>query len=155
MNVKKYNLSEEEIKTERKSVIQTVVWSLTFPLLCWILLTLPNVNWELLMLIYVILNTIIYYCVILRKRKNDVFIDSNKRRIKISLIIQFIVFLILGIVIFCYAAMAAIESEKGHIGDVYIFFYPLVIPVIIHIFSMIFLIAERLIRFFVGLFSRD
>jgi len=163
MNMKKYNLSEEEIKTERKSVLKTVILSLLFPLIFWIMTILLeslhiSICIELSMLIFIILNVVIYYCIIMRKRKNDVFIDSNNRRIRISLIIQIAVYLIFAIVVLCCTLASDKSPEDSYIGNrgnVLIALYSLIIPVIVHIVGVIFFIAEKAVNSLERQFKRN
>lgn len=134
-------MTAREIKTEKISMIQTVVLSVILPLgyLFAILNILGDIKDVSLRLKYtakivMIILPVLYYFAVIKKRKSDVLIDSHKRRIRLSIIIQVIVMLIIFIIPFGYTIFFT-NPKNGHWSGAtaYYFLLAVIEPLTIHL----------------------
>lgn len=139
-------MNEKQQETERKTIIQTSIFSVLSPIvfIFAILFSFGDTVYTSLITrliagIFVILVPVLYYFIVMRPRRNDVLIDSHNRRIKISLIIQIIEVLVLFVLPFGYIVFFTqpVENEvrNGHWDGSAVLYLLIafITPVIIHI----------------------
>jgi len=86
------------MNNERNYIIQTVAVSLILPVLHIYAIALLRSYFTPSLMIWIFISCV-YYSIVMRKRKNDKFLDSYEKRIKISSIIQFITMILTFIVL--------------------------------------------------------
>ncbi len=152
-------LNKEQQKTERNSIIQTSVFSIFSPLIFVFAIFLgfghivnSSLITQLIAGIFIFLVPILYYLIVMRPRRNDYFIDSNTRRIKISLIIQITAILVCFVLPFGYMIFFT-QPENGHWdGNAVLYLLAaLIAPIIIHIGGNIVRLSVKLLKFLLKL----
>lgn len=146
-------MNKEQKKTERNSIIQTAVFSVFSPFVfIFAVFSFFDIVYtsriiQLTAEIFIILIPILYYCIVMRPRRNDVLIDSHDRRIKISLIIQIVSVLVLFFLPLGYMIFFT-RPEEGHWGGegVLLIFASPILPVVIHIGGCIVKLFVKLLR---------
>ncbi|MBR6581414.1 MAG: hypothetical protein IKK66_08965 [Ruminococcus sp.] len=76
----------------------------------------------------------LYYFIVMRKRKNDILLDSNKRRIILSLLVQAVTMLVICVIPFGYMVFFT-KPENGHWSGVaaVLLLIAVIEPLIIHL----------------------
>lgn len=149
-------MKEYQMRTEKISKIQTIVLSIILPLafLFGIFCSFGNITDVPIIVRYfarivLVVLPILYYFIVMRERKNDILLDSNKRRMILSLSVQevtmFLVFVIpIGYMVFFTS------PENGHWSGIEVIFLLLamVCPLFIHL-------GGCLIRLFFRIFAKS
>lgn len=142
--------------SEKKSIIQTVIVSCIIPFLylAGILFSFEETAFDENPLVKPIARIVllavpvIYYSVVMRKRKGDILLDSHTRRIWLSLRIQTVIMFLIFILLYGYSVFFT-HPPHGHLdGTVVVLFLILwmISPLLIHLSGFILgIIFEKLI----------
>ncbi len=113
-------MNENQTRTERNSKIQTIVLSIILPLafLFGILCSFGNITDASFVVRYLaridlFVMPFLYYFIVMRKRKNDILLDSNKRRISLSILVQVVTMLVICVIPLGYTIFFT-KPENGH-----------------------------------------
>lgn len=113
-------MNKYQTQTERNSKIQTLLLSVILPLafLFGILCSFGNITdapflVRYLARIVLVIMPFLYYFIVMRKRKNDILLDSNKRRISLSILVQAVTMLVICVIPFGYMVFFT-KPENGH-----------------------------------------
>lgn len=113
-------MNKYQTQTERNSKIETLVLSVILPLafLFGILCSFRNITdapflVRYLARIVLVIMPFLYYFIVMRKRKNDILLDSNKRRISLSILVQAVTMLVICVIPFGYMVFFT-KPENGH-----------------------------------------
>lgn len=141
--------------SEKKTMIQTVIVSCIIPFLYLfgVIFSFGEAAFDIPLVrhiarITLIAVTVIYYSVVMRKRKGDILLDSHTRRIWLSLRIQTVIMLLIYVLPLGYTVFFT-QPENGHwYGPAVEIFLilGLISPLLIHLSGFILgIIFEKLI----------
>jgi uncharacterized membrane protein YiaA len=113
-------MDEKQTRTERNSKIQTIVLSviLPFAFLFGFVCSFGNITDAPIAVRYfaklvLFALPILYYFIVMRERKGDILLDSNKKRIILSLSVQAVTMLVICVIPFGYMVFFT-KPENGH-----------------------------------------
>lgn len=134
-------MDENQTRTERNSKIQTIVLSviLPFAFLFGIICSFGDITDVPIAVRYfsrivLVALPILYYFIVMRERKNDFLLDSNKRRIIMSLSVQAVTMLLVFVFPFGYMVFFT-NPENGHWSGVaaVLLLLAIICPLVIHL----------------------
>ena len=134
-------MNENQTRTERNSKIQTIVLSIILPVAflfsifnAWGDITGVPFAIRLVARIILIIMPFLYYFIVMRERKDDMLLDSNKRRIILSLSVQAVTMLLVFVIPFGYIVFFT-KPENGHWSgiEVILLLLAVICPLAIHL----------------------
>ncbi len=148
-------IRHSDVDSEKKSVIQTVIVSciIPFAFMFGFICSFEDISYVMLEVRYIarmilVAVPVLYYFVVMRKRKSDKLLDSHTRRIWLSICIQAGIMLVAFLIPFIYEVFFT-RPEEGHwYGPVVVvlLIFGAVEPLIVHLGGCVFgLIFGKLI----------